>query len=116
VFIFRNRFADRDMGMRYYWGEGVGHVYAHTWDERDLGSSDSLDASAADPEDEDPTESAGEPNHLPVGELPMDDDSLGHEVSDGKDVVGSDDEEAEQDEDDDDPLESEEEIDYYEDD
>ena len=103
------------MGMKYYWGEGVGHVYVHTWDEWDFRSPDSLDALAAEPEDEDPMKSAGEPNHLPAGELPMDDDSLGCEVSDDKDVVGSDDEESEQDEDDDDPLELEEEMDYYED-
>ena len=115
MFIFRKKFADCDMGMRYYWGEGVGHVYAHTWDEHDLRSSDSLDASAAEPEDEDPTESAGGLNPLPVRELPVDDDSLGHEVSDDKDVVGSDDEEPELDENDD-PLKSEEEMDYYKDD
>jgi hypothetical protein len=24
------RFLDRDMGMRYHWGLGVGHQYAHT--------------------------------------------------------------------------------------
>jgi hypothetical protein len=23
------RFADRDMAIRYYWGWGVGHIYAH---------------------------------------------------------------------------------------
>ncbi|RDB25047.1 hypothetical protein Hypma_007810 [Hypsizygus marmoreus] len=26
---FVNRFVDRDMVMRYYWGLGVGHVYSH---------------------------------------------------------------------------------------
>jgi len=24
-----NRFVDRDMVMRYHWGYGVGHTYAH---------------------------------------------------------------------------------------
>ncbi|RDB22902.1 hypothetical protein Hypma_009822 [Hypsizygus marmoreus] len=28
-FYYVNRFVDRDMMMRYYWGLGVGHVYAH---------------------------------------------------------------------------------------
>jgi hypothetical protein len=24
-----SRFVDRDMMMRYYWGHGIGHTYAH---------------------------------------------------------------------------------------
>ena len=113
MFILRNRFADRDMGMRYYWGEGVGHVYAHTWDKLNLRHLDSLDTLAAEPEDEDSMEGDEEPNNLPVGELPMDDNSLRHEVCDDKDAVGSDSQESE---DNDDPMEWEEEIDCYEDD
>ena len=120
MFIFRNRFADRDMGMRYYWGEGVGHVYFHNWDEQDpkLGSeSDSLDtpaaAAASAEESYDQMESA-ELDRLPIEQLPMDDDSLGRDVSDDDSVLNSDEED---DSEDDGTIPSEsEEMDYSSDD
>ena len=108
------------MGMWYYWGEGVSHVYSHNWDEQDpkLGSeSDSLDtpaAAAASTEKSYNQMESAELDHLPIEQLSMDDDSLGREILDDDSVLDSD----EEDDSEDDgiiPSESEE-MDYSSDD
>lgn len=38
---FPLRFVDRDMVMRYHWGLGIGHVYAHVQSPIEDGESDS---------------------------------------------------------------------------
>jgi hypothetical protein len=42
---FNDRFADRDMLMRYHWGLGIGHVYSHE-DDRFQQSSTIIDCEA----------------------------------------------------------------------
>jgi hypothetical protein len=44
-------FADRDMAMRYYWGLGVGHTYAHG--ERDPAPDNGGASEHNDPDEED---------------------------------------------------------------
>jgi hypothetical protein len=64
-----DRFADRDMTMRYYWGLGVGHTYAH-------GTRESVPADENLPEDDDGVEDDTEELLLPVAEASIAQDSI----------------------------------------
>ncbi|KJA18100.1 hypothetical protein HYPSUDRAFT_145489 [Hypholoma sublateritium FD-334 SS-4] len=51
---YANRFADRDMAMRYHWGLGIGHTYSHG---RSVPSQHDSDTSEALPKPSCPTQS-----------------------------------------------------------
>ncbi|KJA13341.1 hypothetical protein HYPSUDRAFT_209627 [Hypholoma sublateritium FD-334 SS-4] len=60
-YYYVNRFADRDMTMRYHWGMGIGHIYSHG---RDINSNQNLTPASDDNSDQEEDELTPASGHM----------------------------------------------------